>query len=254
MSQRRASALWQLLNWDAPGRRRNHIHQINCWTLSTFLSEPSYEKHEEKETWEGRRTWERTRCITHCSGTCSPFLSSASEAVWAGGAPGLQLVMQWEPSSEHRAGSGGARADTGREPPDTNPSLGVRECAQGPGADSQRKLQSPDGCRVSLGPLRHPWAPVPPSLLPAVLGRRRLVLWDSPHSEPQWGPGGVRQPPGEVEVYWWGGSFWCRTGQIPPSFFLFIFTGSMWHWENFTLGPSKSQKSLQHLLCLNSLK
>lgn len=89
MSYMRASAGdRQLLNWDAPGRRRNHIHQINCWTLSAFQSECSYEKQEEKETWEGRRTWERARSITHWSGTWSLFLSYGSKVV-------EQLVCSW---------------------------------------------------------------------------------------------------------------------------------------------------------------
>lgn len=146
----------QLLNWDTPGRR-NHIHQINSWTLSAFQSESSYEKHEEKERWEGRGTWERARSITHWSETWSFFLSYDSEVVWAGGAPGLQLVMQWEPSSgtqgringwqrRHRGGALRHQPPSGGQGMSTN----------------RENCKILTGCRLSLGPPWHWVTPKPP--------------------------------------------------------------------------------------------
>lgn len=215
----------QLLNWDAPGRRRNHIHQINCWTLSAFLSELSYEKHEEKETWEGRRTWERARCITHWSGTWSLFLSYASEAVWAGGAAGLQLVMQWEPSSETQGRICGwqrrHREGKPRHQPQPGGSGNVhRDLRQ----INRKNCKVLTECRVSLGPpwlLRHPWDPCPPPLCCLQCWKGGGWWCGTHHIQNHREDLRASASPQErwrfIEFQWGGGgSFWWRTGQIPP--------------------------------------
>lgn len=153
---------------------------LNPFRLSARISS---EKHEEKETWKGRRTWERARSVTHWSGTWSLFLSYDSEVVWAGGAPGLQLVMQWEPSSEtqgricgwhrrHREGAPRHQAQPGGQ--------GMSTGNWGRLTEKTAKAWQGAGC---------PWVPPgdwvtseplsPLSLLSVVLGRRRLMTQDS---------------------------------------------------------------------------
>lgn len=208
----------QLLNWDTPGRR-NHIHQINCWTLSAFQSESSYEKHEEKERWEGRETWERARSITHWSETWSFFLSYDSEVVWAGGAPGLQLVMQWEPSSgtqgringwqrRHRGGALRHQPPSGGQGMSTN----------------RENCKILTGCRLSLGPPWHWVTPKPPApSLSAACGAGKEEVDDVGLTtfRTTVGISGLQAAPrrgGDVLISTGEGrgSFWCRTGQIPP--------------------------------------
>lgn len=240
-----------LLNWAAPGRRRNHIHQINCWTLSAFQSESNYEEHKEKETWEGRRTWKRARFITHWSGTWTLFLSYDSEVVWAGGAPGLQLVLQWEASSETQGRISGWQRRHREGAPRHQPQLGGQGMSTGNwGRLTEKTAKSwlGTGCPWVLPGMGWPLSPPVPSLSAACSAGKEEVddvgLTTFRTTVGIWGLQPAPRRGGNLLISTGegGGSFWCRTGQIPPYFF-FVYL-HRWHWENFTLWPRARVQSL----------